>query len=187
GAFPATGAVLYNPTNLVVTNLHLISLPPQVVYIHGETPAVQLRFRDNNPPHWFADDVMGFLVLAGHGTITNTCANEAALLDSTLGPIGTSKPELPVPWLFPTDLCPSPRTTYNSVQDIDIIKFSVPGAGALQARNFVHSNFPNPISPPPSNGSAIYTFSNSLVSLQTSLDGQNWFPAQANGQMAVNI
>ena len=190
GAFPAAGAILYNDASspLVVTNLSISSLPPQVVYIHGDTPGVQLKFRDNNPPYWNADDVLGYLVLAGHGTFTNNCANEAALVDATLGPLGTSRPELPVPWLFQTDLCPSPGATYNSVKDIDIVTFPVSPGISLLARNFVHGNFPTPISPPPTNNAAAYTAGNTLVTLQVSLDGgQTWGSAQGNGLMIAVI
>ena len=162
-------------------------LPPVVVYIHGETAGVPLKFRFNNPPYWFADDVMGHLVLAGHGTFTNNCVSEAALLDATLGVVGTSKPEMPVPYLFPTDMCPSPGTTYNSVRDIDIVKFTIPGAGTVSVRNFVHSNILNPINPPPVNTSATYNFSNSVITAELSLNPAQWLPVQGNGPMAAMI
>jgi hypothetical protein len=197
-AFPVTGAVLYNDSPLIITNLNLTSFPPEVVYIHGETTAVPLKFKVANPPYWAAGDIFGYLVLAGHGTTTNAdCNNSSAvnsLLDAALGPIGTSAPEMPVEWLRPNTLCPSPGATYDSAQgtnfggqSLDVINFTVPGAGTIQARNFSHSNFPNPIKPPTPNNTATYSAPNTLVTLELSLDGQTWFPAQAFGPLTVKI
>ena len=42
-AFLGTGAVLYNDSPLIISNLNLLALPPQVVYIHGGTTAVPLK------------------------------------------------------------------------------------------------------------------------------------------------
>jgi hypothetical protein len=39
-----------------------------VVYIHGETPAVPVYFRNSKWPYWKANDRFGWLKLAGHGT-----------------------------------------------------------------------------------------------------------------------
>ena len=85
--------MLYNDSPLVITNLNLTTFPPSVIYIHGQTPAVPLKFKVNNPPYWNAGDIFGYLVLAGHGTITNDCNSpngQGPLLDAVLGPIGTS-------------------------------------------------------------------------------------------------
>src|ERR1017187_3858918 len=195
--FPVTGAVLYNDSPLIITNLNLGGFPPQVVYIHGETPAVPLKFKTSNPPYWNAGDVFGYLVLAGHGTITNDCNNTAAvngLLNAVLGPIGTTAPELPIEWLRTNTLCPTPGTTYDSAKgtnsdgtSIDVVKFTIPGQGTVQARHFSHSNFPNPITPPPSNSTAIYTAPSTLVTVELSVDGLNWVPAVANGPLTTKI
>ena len=197
--FPGAGAELYNDSPLIITNLNLGSFPPQVVYIHGETPAVPLKFKFNNPPYWAAGNVFGYLVLAGHGTITNDCNNTTAvngLVNAALGPVGTSAPELPVEWPRTNNLCPSPGTTYDSAKgtnsngtSIDGIKFVIPGGPTIQARNFSHSNFPNPITPPPINSTAIYTAPNTLVTVELSLDGgQTWFPpTQASGPLTTKI
>lgn len=187
GVFPVTGAVLYNDTPLVITNLDIHSLPPVVVYIHGDTPAVPLKFRDPNPPHWLPGDVFGYLVLAGHGTFADDCASEAALIESVLGPAGTSAPELAIEWPFPTDLCPSPNTTFNSVQNDDVVHFTVVGIGSIQVRNFVHSGLDNPISPPPLDLTSIYNDPNTLVTAEISIDGQLWMPAQASGPTMAKI
>ncbi len=196
-AFPVTGAVLYNDSPLIITNLSLAGFPPTVIYIHGETPAVPLKFKVSNPPYWSAGDIFGYVVLAGHGTITNDCNDTTAvnaLLDAVLGPIGTSAPPLPVEWLRPNTLCPSPGSAYDSVKgtnfgglSLDVVKFTIPGAGTIQARNFSHTNLSNPITPPPINATAIYTAPATLVTLELSLDGQTWFPAQAGGPVAIQI
>jgi len=189
-AFPVTGAVLYNDSPLVITNLGLTTLPPTVVYIHGETTAVPLKFRSTNPPYWTAGDVFGYLVLAGHGTVTDDCENTnevTALLDAALGPIGSSAPEMPVEWLRPTNTCPSPGSTYDSVKNIDIIDFPVPGFGVIRARNFVHGSFPNPINPPPLGPPAFYNEPITEVALEVSPDGNNWSSAQAQGPVQVQI
>jgi hypothetical protein len=197
-AFPVTGAVLYNDSPLIITNLNLTSFPPQVVYIHGETTAVPLKFKVSHPPYWNAGDIFGYLVLAGHGTTPNADCNNTpdvnSLLDAALGPIGTSAPEMPVEWLRPNTLCPSPGSTYDSVQgtnsdgtSIDVVKFTIPGAGTLRTRNFSHSGFPNPINPPPVNGTATYSAPSTVVTLELSIDGQNWLPAQGIGPATVKI
>ncbi len=189
-AFPGTGAVLYNDVPLVITNLNLTSFPPSVIYIHGETLAVPVKFRVNNPPYWNAGDIFGYLVLAGHGTITNDCTSpngQAALLDAVLGPIGTSRPELPVEWSRPNTLCPSAGASYDSVNDIDIISFGT-GPSSVKARNFSHTNFPSPILPPTLNNSSNYSAPSTIVSLQISTDnGQTWVPVQANGPVGVSM
>jgi hypothetical protein len=186
-AFPPGGAILTNDTPLIVTNFNLTTLPPSVMYIHGATPAaVPLRFKFNNPPYWAAGDLFGTLVLAGHGTFTNDCSNEAALAAAVLGPLGTSASELPIGWLRPNRLCPSPASSYDSVKNEDIFKFAIPGF-TIQARNFVHTNFPNPINPPPVNGSATYSAPATLVTLEISVDGQSWLPAQVTGPLVVKI
>jgi hypothetical protein len=196
-AFPITGAELYNDSPLIITNLNLTGFPPQVVYIHGETPAVPLKFRSGNAPYWNAGDVFGYLVLAGHGTITNDCNNTTAvngLLNATLGPIGATAPELPVEWLRPTDLFPSPGTSYDSAKgtnadgtSIDAVKFTIPGAGTIFGREFSEGNLTAPIPPPPFLGTNYYDPSNTVATIQLSVDGLNWFPAQASGPLSVTI
>jgi hypothetical protein len=186
-AFPGTGAALYNDIPLIITNLNLTTLPPSVVYIHGETTAVPLKFKVANPPFWNADDVFGYLVLAGHGTFTNDCNSEAALVNAVLGPLGTSNPEMAVEWPVPGNLCPTPGTTYDSVKDDDVIKFTILGAGTIRTRNFVHGNLGNPIVPPPLNGTSAYQSPNTFVTLELSLDGQTWIPAQASGGVQTRI
>jgi len=196
-AFPVTGAVLYNDSPLIITNPSLASFPPSVIYIHGETPAVPVKFKTSNPPYWSAGDIFGYLVLAGHGTITNDCTQTPAvqgLLNATLGPVGSPASGMPVEWLRTNDLCPSPGSTYDSVpstnsggQTIDYITFTPPAGGTLYARNFSEGNLSNPIQPPPYFGTNYYNPSNTMATLQLSVDGQNWSAAQASGPISVTI
>ena len=191
-AFPGGGAVLYNDLPLIITNLNLTSFPPQVVYIHGITPAVPLKFRNGNAPYWNAGDVFGYLVLAGHGTITNDCNNGAAvqgILNAVLGTVGTSKQEAPIEWPRTNRLCPTPGTTYNSAQgtnadgtSVDEVKF-----GSIHVRNFVHSGFPNPINPPTPGNRATYTAPATQVNFDYSFDGSNWNSSVATGPLATTI
>ncbi len=68
-SFP--GGTLYNPYPLLVVNNNLTQFPPRVVYIHGNTRAVPILFRDAMPGVWEAGDLFGWLVLAGHGISYN--------------------------------------------------------------------------------------------------------------------
>lgn len=192
-AFPVTGAILTNSLPLIVTNLSLTSFPPQVIYIHGgNTNAVQLRFKFNNPPYWAAGDLFGTLVLAGHGTFTNDCTQEAALAAAVLGTPNAPVAEMPTEWLRATTLAPSPGSSYDSLMTdpnppggSDTLIYTIPGQGTLFARDFSLGNLLNPIPPPPYLGTNYYNPSNTLATLQLSIDGQNWFPAQASGPLSV--
>jgi hypothetical protein len=65
GAFPAT--TVYNSAPLIVDNFDLTSLPPRVIYLHDLSSSVPVLFLNANPPHWNANDILGYIVLAGHG------------------------------------------------------------------------------------------------------------------------
>lgn len=87
------GGTLYNPSPLVVISNKVERLPPQVVYIHGNTSAVPILFRSTNAGFWLADDLFGHLVLAGHGSnfeSTQTFEQVFAEIEQTQG-------ELPLP------------------------------------------------------------------------------------------
>ena len=66
GGFP--GGTLYNRNTdpLLIVNDNLLSFPPEVVYVHANTNAVPVRFLNDNPGFWSANDLFGWLVLAGH-------------------------------------------------------------------------------------------------------------------------
>jgi hypothetical protein len=205
GYDPLGGAILYNDANnpLIIVNPDVTSLPPTAVYIHGQTTAVPLRFKFANPPYWNADDVIGYVVLAGHGVFpgggkSNTCAEAATVLDQTLGPIGSPAPQMPIPWLRPSTLFPTPNSGYGSVVNTvvdggvthvldDTVSFTVPGLGTLYVRDLSLGNLPNPIAPPAVSGSTTYAANTSLLNLQISSDNVNFFPGQASGSLQVLI
>ena len=60
---------------LIIENTNVTSLPPAVVYIHGETEAVPVYFVYNNGSYWNAGDLFGWLLLAGHGVLS--CTNDS--------------------------------------------------------------------------------------------------------------
>lgn len=85
---PFAGATLYNDVPLLVENTNVTTFPPQVVYIHGNSSAVPIRFKTTGPGPWTAGDIFGILVLAGHGIdMTNNAASEA-VLDAALAAAG---------------------------------------------------------------------------------------------------
>lgn len=98
--FPgAVGAdCLYTSAPLLIENTNLTSFPPQVVYIHGMSTAVPVRFRTTNPGFWVAGDIFGLLLLAGHGTFSNDQARAEADLQTALA----ATPEAPVEPAFAT-------------------------------------------------------------------------------------
>ncbi len=70
GAFPGPTTV-YNQQALLVVNSNVNDLPPQVVYIHGNSSFVAVYFKfvsTGSPPvPWVPGDLLGWLSLAGHG------------------------------------------------------------------------------------------------------------------------
>lgn len=196
GAFPATGAVLYNDCThpLFIQALSILSLPPTVVYLHDNiTPAVPVKFLSDNLPYWHKDDVFGYMVLAGHGLlygcgqVAGPGPKSSTMLDAVLGPIGTSAKQAPIPFLYPSALFPTPSATYNSAGNIDVLSFTDPGVGTVYARNFIHGNLLNSIALPAPNGSVDYTDAVSTVSFEISLDDTNWFAETGSGQFQVLI
>ena len=78
-----------------------MTLPPSVVYIHdGDTNGlgVPLYFTTTQVGSWSAGEIFGWLILAGHGTLTNSCASEAALTAAALGTPTAPMPATPVPF-----------------------------------------------------------------------------------------
>ncbi len=208
--FPATGAVLYNDVSnpLLIENLSITNLPPEATYVHGQSTAVPIRFKSVHPPFWAADDVLGYLTLAGHGVFTNVvtasapCAAATAtggLLDQTLGPVGSPIPPPPIPWLRPTNTFPTPTATYNSVVNTvvdsssgitnvldDTLSFIV-GTQVISIRDVSLGNLGNSITPPPPNTSASYNQPGTVLTCKLSTDGVNWGTAVANGPMTLKI
>jgi hypothetical protein len=192
-------AVLYNDVSdpLLIENSSLTSLPPVATYIHQQTTAVPIRFRDSNPPYWAANDVLGYLTLAGHGVFTNVVTAQApcaaaqapgGLLDQTLGPVGSPIPPPPIPWLQPVvPLFPATNSTYNSIVNsftdpvsglssvLDAtVQFTI-GTTTYFLRDLVVSNLTT-VHPFPPVGSPL-TFSQSqVVFYSLSMDGMNFLP-----------
>jgi hypothetical protein len=194
-AFPAGGAILTNGEPLIVTNLDMNAFPPTVIYIHGgNTNAVDLRFKYDNPPYWTAGQLFGTLVLAGHGVLPYDCSTEDALVAAVLGSPNAPKPETPTGWLRPTKLAPSPGSAYESLMSdtnppggSDTLVFSIPGQGAILCRNFRETDFNDPTNPPPPGDSAVYNASNVLATFEMSVDQETWLPAQASGPLVVKM
>jgi hypothetical protein len=65
GAFPAT--TVYNSAPLIVDNFNVTALPPRVIYLHDSSSVAPVLFLNANPPLWNANDILGYIVLAGHG------------------------------------------------------------------------------------------------------------------------
>jgi hypothetical protein len=62
------GGTVHNTSALQVYNNALASLPPRVIYIHGNSNAVPIFFNTNDPGgQYHAGDQLGWLILAGHG------------------------------------------------------------------------------------------------------------------------
>jgi hypothetical protein len=87
GSFPGATSMT-NSMPLLIQNTNVTSFPPQVVYVHGMSTAVPIKFSTSNPPNWNAGDTFGLLQLAGHGVFnTNkgtTVTAATAQLQSTL-------------------------------------------------------------------------------------------------------
>jgi hypothetical protein len=81
---------------LVVTADPITAFPPKVVYVHGQTNAVPVEFRDTNPGLWQSGDVFGWLVVAGHGiNFMNNAADIAQFnqVFNSLTPLAVLAPE----------------------------------------------------------------------------------------------
>ncbi len=202
--FPPGGAILYNDANnpLIIVNSNITALPPTVVYIHGQTTAVPMRFKTSNPPYWAANDVIGYLTLAGHGVSmggdkhdSNNCAQVTALLDQTLGPIGSSQPQMPVPWLRTNILFPTPGSGYNSVVNrpqgtavLDDVATFTMGTLVVSVRDLSLGGLSSSILPPPAGGTATYTRTTSFTAYEWSENGgATWNTGFGSGTTRLKI
>jgi hypothetical protein len=202
-------AVLYNDDPLIVENLSISNLPPTVAYNHSPgSTAVQVKFQTSNPPYWTAGEVLGYLTLAGHGvfsnattvTVCNRVTGPGGLLDVTLGPVGSPLPGAPIPWLRTTNSFPTPGSSYDSLVNTfvdpisgipnindDTVSFTDPSLGNIYTRDISLGNLQNPIEPPPYLGTNYYNPPATLAAMELSLDGLNWFPAEASGPALMTI
>jgi hypothetical protein len=87
-------ATLFNSDPMLVQNDNLAKFPPKVVYIHGNTVAVPVYFKDDNPGVWQVGDRFGWLVLAGHGVSFNPDNPDDI---NEFVEITTAQPEMPLP------------------------------------------------------------------------------------------
>lgn len=209
-AFPLAGAVLLNDAQplVVASDIAAGPLPPTVVYTHTGNSALQpwsvdLKFRDTSPaidpntgnPYYLEGDILGTMVLAGHGTGVSPCTKGMVndFVDKVLGKPGQLAPRAVIGRIFPNAMFPSPSSSYRSAPgtnfgggSVDAVEFTN-GPTVLYAREFVVGSFANPISLPPAGGSVVYTDTNTVVTFNMSSDGTNFIAAQASGRMEVRI
>jgi hypothetical protein len=212
--FPTNGAVLYNGASdpLLIENLQVTNLPPTATYVHGQTTAVPIKFLTSNPPYWAADDVLGYLTLAGHGVFSNAtivqvppppclAAATSGLLDQTLGPVGSPIAPPPIPWLRQTDLFPTPNSSYDSMVNTfvdpssgitnvldDVVTFSNLNTVVLKLRDLSIGGLDNPISPPLAGNPASYNAVSTSKTFEYSDDGgATWNPNGGFGSATVTI
>jgi len=93
---------LYNKNPMLLTDDGLTAFPPSTVYRHSSSKAVEILFKDDNPGKWHKDDVLGFLVLAGHGVKV-----EVNPFNDTLEAFSEN----------PLALYPGPKGTVAAIQD----------------------------------------------------------------------
>ena len=180
-----SGAFLTNSDPLVVTNSNVTNFPPEVTYVHGETAAVPVYFA-NPSPYWTVGQRFGWMILAGHGVLSNDFGQVACppcpVVDGVLtNAFGTNNDKtgmpLAVDYFYGTNLCPPLQVSYSSPLISITNKF--PGAGGLLLRKVRHSNLPNPI-PLPTSGGATYSASGTTIQFEISQNGgASWSPITA--------
>jgi hypothetical protein len=185
GPWPAT-AFLTNGEPLIVQNTNVVGLPPTVVYIHEQTAAVPVYFRNTAGP-WVAGQRFGWLILAGHG-VQFDCSNAGqvnSMLQAVFGP-GNSNPGLPVARddFYGRDICPPPLAVYVSPINGRTNIFT----NGLRIRKIRHSNLTNPIPLPLPGNTANYSANNTLIQFEFSTDGGGtWSNASASASVAITI
>lgn len=202
--FPVAGALLYNDAAnpLLIENPSITALPPVATYIHGQTTAVPIRFKNANPPYWAADDVLGYLTLAGHGVFTNVVTAQdpcpeitavGGLLDQTFGPVGAPIAPPPIPWVRTSNQFPTPGAGYDSVVNtvvdsgITNVLDDTVSFGAITLRGLKLGNFPVSISPPSVGVTANYFFAGSVLNAEMTVDGVIWLPTASTGPGSMKI
>jgi len=112
--------LLENRTALLVQNSLVQWFPPSVVYLHENSTAVPVYFVNANPPVWSAGDLLGFLVLSGHGVGDGITPPTIAQLNAALagapvqapGEGGDAGPSGPVGLALISG--PTPSTAFNA-------------------------------------------------------------------------
>ena len=196
---------------LIIEDTNVTTLPPHVVYIHGQTPAVPIAFKYNNPPYWNAGDILGYITLAGHGVLqctnsdnlpgdpsSNCCSTVAQLLDATFGPVGSPKAGMPVPWPRGVNSLPTPNTTLKSLVNTfvdsssgtpttnvldDAVGFPFNANTVATISGLVLGALSNSVAPPAVNSTATYNGTNVPVSFLISFNGAT--PISCTGTSSV--
>ena len=83
GTFP--GATVNNLIPLIVKNDKLDKFPPRVVYLHDASNIVQVIFVRDNIPLWYAGDVLGLFLLAGHGVGFSNSSSDMTEFNNYMG------------------------------------------------------------------------------------------------------
>ena len=146
-----------------------------------------------NPPAWTDACCSNVTVTLIGSTVTDngcsqTIAQTWAAFDQCCGTSNTCTRIISVVPATPTDLFPTPGSTYASSKDADTVSFVVPGAGVVTARNLSVGNLLNPIAPPPLNGSATYNAGSAATACEVSLDGgQTWYASMPTGMVVLHL
>ncbi len=212
--FPVQGAILYSdrshalivddvPPNSSPEALALCGLPPAVVYRHGaNTFAPKVFFAEDgliipgsSPParYWYKDELLGNLVLAGHGTF-KPCDPEEDFVAAVLGTENQAKAPMPIGYPVSNTLFPCHGTTYNSKfgtnlggQTLDAIIFNA-GGPTFSIRNLSVGGFSDPTNLPLTGDTVIYTNLNSTLTCDISIDGgTNYYAASGTGPVEIQI
>jgi hypothetical protein len=94
-----------NTKALVVQNNDVRFFTPRVIYVHGNSTAVPVAFKNSNPPLWNGGEILGILMLAGHGI--NYSSGNASEFQQAMShatemqvdpPYATWAPDLSVPF-----------------------------------------------------------------------------------------
>jgi hypothetical protein len=109
--------------------------------------------------------VVGFVVLAG------LCSSAVQAAQQTFWPVNE--------W-------PPPTWRFASTNDTPMV-ISVPGLGTIYARRFQLTNLFNPITPPALGSTTSYSYGNSLLNFELSLDNAAWVPGQASGPVTMSL
>ena len=199
---------------LIITDTNVMALPPSVVYIHGQTPAVPVHFKYNNHPYWNAGDLFGYLTLAGHGVLTNCslptnfngqpdtqcCQTVTMLLDEIFGPPGSPKPGMAVPWNRSSNQFPTPNTSLhtlihtmvgqngaaNDLSDTANYAFNL-GTTATISGVILGPLTNNPIPPPGAHLASTYNNTNLGIAFNISFNGPPLYSCTGTGSCTMTI
>ncbi len=194
-SFPTGGAVLTNDVTepLIIVNNNMTDLPSPsntLFYTHGgPTTSATLRFKNDNQPYWGAGDVFGTVTLAGHGVFDpcqQSYINWDAFIKAVMGTPGHRAQATPAAGMYPNSNYPWPTCTYSMAQGTnfggqpwDALTFT--NLTTVSAGFLTVSNFQLPIALPTFGNSAIYTNTNSIVTVGWSLSGMtNYHPTTAS-------